>query len=166
MSGRRYGDGPISTCSDEAWREVNRVNLDSVFWLLRSALSALSKQPAGGSVVVVGSALAHTLDADFLTAAYAASKSGVDTLVRLAAFEGAAQGVRVNVVAPGLVDTPMAGRALTDPSITGRLPSLMPLGGEAVAPLDVAEAICWLLSPAAAKVTGAALPVDAGWTLR
>ena len=60
----------------------------------------------GGSIVVVGSALASTLDGDFLTAAYAVSKSAVETLVRVAAFEAAPRGVRVNVVAPGLVDTP------------------------------------------------------------
>ncbi|TDC50958.1 SDR family oxidoreductase [Jiangella ureilytica] len=165
-SGRRLGDGPVSTCSDEAWRDVHRVNLDSVFWLLRAALPVL-RDNGGGSVVVVGSALARTLDRDFLTAAYLTSKSAVETLVRAAAFEGAPGGVRVNVVAPGLVDTPMAARALTDPVISGRLPELMPLGrGGASAPDTVAAAVEWLLSPASSQVTGAVLPADGGWSLR
>jgi NAD(P)-dependent dehydrogenase (short-subunit alcohol dehydrogenase family) len=166
-SGRRLGDGPVSTCSDEAWRDVHRVNLDSVFWLLRAALPVLRENDGGGSVVVVGSALARTLDHDFLTAAYLTSKSAVETLVRAAAFEGAPDGVRVNVVAPGLVDTPMAARALTDPVISGRLPQLMPLGrGSASAPDTVAAAVEWLLSPASSQVTGAVLPADGGWSLR
>ena len=165
MSGRRLGDGPVSACTDEAWAEVLRVNLESVFRLLRAALPVLAAG-GGGSVVVVGSALARSLDRDFLTAAYATSKAGAETLVRLAAFEGAASGVRVNVVAPALVDTPMAARALTTPALAARLPELMPLGGRAATPQEVAAAVTWLLSPASARVTGAVVPVDGGWTLR
>lgn len=166
MSGRRLGDGPVGSCTDDAWREVLRVNLDSVFWLVRAALPVLAENTHGGSVVAVGSALAHTVDDDFLTTAYAVSKTGVETLVRLAAHEGAPHGVRVNAVAPGLVETPMAARALTDPAITARLPALMPLGGGPVTPADVAAAVAWLLSPSTARVTGAVVPVDAGWSLR
>ena len=165
MSGRRLGDGPVSSCTDEAWSEVLRVNLDSVRWLLRAALPAL-RDGGGGSVVLVGSALARTLDADFLTAAYVTSKSAVETLARLAAFEGAPDGVRVNVVAPGLVDTPMAARAVTDPRIQGRIAALMPLGGRVVTAREVTETVEWLLSAASDRTTGAVVPVDGGWTLR
>jgi NAD(P)-dependent dehydrogenase (short-subunit alcohol dehydrogenase family) len=165
MSGRRLGDGPVSACTDEAWAEVHRVNLESVFRLLRAALPVLAGS-GGGSIVVVGSALARTLDRDFLTAAYATSKAAAETLVRLAAYEGAQSGVRVNVVAPALVDTPMAARALTTPELAARLPELMPLGGRAATPEEVAAAVTWLLSPASAGITGAVVPVDRGWTLR
>jgi NAD(P)-dependent dehydrogenase (short-subunit alcohol dehydrogenase family) len=164
MSGRRLGDGPVSACTDQAWAEVHRVNLESTFRLLRAALPALARE--GGSIVVVGSALARSLDRDFLTAAYATSKAAIETLVRLAAFEGTASGVRVNVVAPALVDTPMAGRALTTPAVLARLPELMPLGGRAATPEAVAGAVVWLLSPASAQTTGAVIPVDGGWALR
>jgi NAD(P)-dependent dehydrogenase (short-subunit alcohol dehydrogenase family) len=166
MSGRRLGDGPVSACTDQAWAEVHRVNLESTFRLLRAALPVLADGGNGGSIVVVGSALARSLDRDFLTAAYATSKAAVETLVRLAAFEGTASGVRVNVVAPALVDTPMAGRALAAPAVVARLPELMPLGGRATDPAAVAEAVAWLLSPASAQITGAVIPVDGGWTLR
>jgi NAD(P)-dependent dehydrogenase (short-subunit alcohol dehydrogenase family) len=165
MSGRRLGDGPVSACTDEAWSEVLRVNLESVLRLLRAVLPVLTAA-GGGSIVVVGSALASSLDRDFLTAAYAASKAGAETLVRLAAFEGAASRVRANVVAPALVDTPMAARALTTPELAARLPELMPLGGRAATPQEVAAAVTWLLSPASERVTGAVVPVDGGWTLR
>ncbi len=164
MSGRRLGDGPVSACRDEAWAEVLRVNLTSALWLLRAGLPAL-RRAGGGAVALVGSVLAEATDADFLTAAYATSKGGLVALARAAAREGAVDGIRVNVVAAGLVDTPMAARAGTDPHIQARLADLQPLGAAMLAPDDVAAAVAWLLSPDAARVTGTTLPVDAGWLL-
>jgi NAD(P)-dependent dehydrogenase (short-subunit alcohol dehydrogenase family) len=165
MSGRRLGDGPVTSCTDAAWAEVLRVNLESAFRLLRAGLPALERG-GGGSFVTIGSALAQSADPDFMTAAYAASKGGLASLVRTAAMEVAARGVRVNLVAAGLVDTPMASRAIGDPRIAGRLPELQPLGGQAVPAAEVAAAVAWLLSPASGRTTGAALPVDGGWLLR
>jgi NAD(P)-dependent dehydrogenase (short-subunit alcohol dehydrogenase family) len=163
MSGRRLGDGPVTDCTDEAWAEVHRVNHESVFRLLRAALPKLAP---GGSVIVVGSALATSLDRDFRTAAYASAKGALIPLVRSAAYDAAPQGVRVNLVAAGLVDTPMARRALESPHITARLAELMPLGGTACTPQQVADVVTWLLSPAAGRTTGAVIPVDGGWHLR
>ena len=164
MSGRRLGDGPIERCSDEAWKEVHRVDLDSVFYLLRAGIKAMSTN--GGSIVVIGSALATTLDRDFLTAAYASAKGALIPLVRSAAFGAAPQGVRVNIVAAGLVDTPMAQRAISNPAIQQRMPHLMPLGQRACSPEEIADAVTWLLSDASSRTTGAVIPVDGGWHLR
>ena len=147
MSGRSLGDGPVTTCTDQAWAEVLRVDLESVFRLLRAGLPALARS-GGGSFVAIGSVLGGlSVDRDFLTAAYAAAKGGLVSLVQAAALEGAAHGVRVNVVAPALVDTPMARRAIGAPRLSGRLAELMPLGGTALAASDVAAAAVWLLSP-------------------
>ena len=165
MSGRSLGDGPPSACTDEGWTEVLRVNLESAFRLLRAAFPAF-RRAGGGSFVAVGSVLAEHADPDFLTAAYATGKAGLRGLVRTAALEGAAEGIRVNVVEPGLADTPMARRAMGDERITARLRELQPLGGGAVSADAIAEAVCWLLSPAASRTTGAHLPVDGGWTVR
>jgi NAD(P)-dependent dehydrogenase (short-subunit alcohol dehydrogenase family) len=165
MSGRRYGDGDAAHCSDEAWSEVMRVNLESAFRLIRASLPVLAQQ-GGGSIVLIGSALAMTLDEDFLTVAYASAKGALIPLMRSAAFTGAPDAVRVNLVAPGLVDTPMARRALTDESITSRLPKLQRLGAKAQSAAEVAQAVTWLLSDESAGLTGAVLPVDRGWTLR
>lgn len=165
MSGRRLGDGPVTSCTDAAWAEVLRVNLESAFRLLRAGVPALERG-GGGSFVTIGSALAQSADPDFMTAAYAASKGGLASLVRTAAMEVAARGVRVNLVAAGLVDTPMASRALGDPRIASRLPELQPLGERAVTAAEVAAAVAWLLSPASGRTTGASLPVDGGWLLR
>jgi NAD(P)-dependent dehydrogenase (short-subunit alcohol dehydrogenase family) len=165
MSGRRLGDGPVTRCADDAWSEVLRVNLESAFRLMRAGLPALQRA-GGGSFVAVGSVLADTADPDFLTAAYAASKGGLASLVRTAAMEVAVGGTRVNLVAAGLVDTPMASRALLDERIAGRLPELQPLGGRALTAAEVAAAVAFLLSPASTRTTGAVLPVDGGWLLR
>lgn len=162
MSGRRLGDGPVTSCTDEAWHEVMRVNVESAFRLLRASIPALRRN-GGGSIVLVGSVLAHATDADFLTAAYAASKGAMVSLASVAAREGAPDGIRVNVVAAGLVRTPMAARAASDPHIQDRLRDLQPLGAEMLEPTDIAGAVGWLLSDDARRVTGTVLPVDAGW---
>jgi NAD(P)-dependent dehydrogenase (short-subunit alcohol dehydrogenase family) len=165
MSGRPLGDGMPSACTDEGWAEVLRVNLESAFRLLRAAFPAF-RRAGEGSFVAVGSILAEHADEDFLTVGYAVSKSGLRGLVRAGALEGAAEGIRVNLVEPGLVDTPMARRAIGDERISTRLRHLQPLGGAAVSAAVVAEAVCWLLSPASAQTTGAYIPVDGGWTVR
>jgi NAD(P)-dependent dehydrogenase (short-subunit alcohol dehydrogenase family) len=165
MSGRRLGDGSVVDCTDEAWAEVHRVNLESVFRLLRAAMPSLIAR-GGGSVVVIGSGLASTLDEDFLTVAYAAAKGALVPLVRSAAFTGARYGVRVNLVSPGVVDTAMAARAVTDPEISARLVDLQPLAAGPQTPESVAATVVWLLSDESAAVTGADVPADGGWTLR
>jgi len=165
MSGRRLGDGSILECTDEAWTEVHRVNLQSVFRLLRAAMPALIER-GGGSVVVIGSGLASTLDDDFLTVAYTAAKGALFPLVRSAAFTGARHGVRVNLVSPGVVDTAMAARAIKDPEISARLVDLQPLAAGPQSPESVAATVAWLLSEESRAITGADVPADGGWTLR
>ncbi|MFO8075809.1 MAG: SDR family oxidoreductase, partial [Egibacteraceae bacterium] len=131
---------------------------------IHAGLPAL-RRAGGGAAVLVGSVLGEATDEDFLTAAYATSKAGLVALSRAAAREGAADDIRVNVVAAGLVATPMAARAAHDPHVQSRLADLQPLGAAMLDPDDVAAAVAWLLSPDAARVTGTTLPVDAGWLL-
>jgi NAD(P)-dependent dehydrogenase (short-subunit alcohol dehydrogenase family) len=68
MSGRRLGDGPVASCTDTAWAEVLRVNLESAFRLMRAGLPALERG-GGGSFVTIGSVLGQSADPDFMTAA-------------------------------------------------------------------------------------------------
>jgi len=163
MSGRRYGDGPVSECTDEGWDEVLRVDLTSAFSFLRACLRHCEP---GASVVLIGSALARGLDGDFLTAAYRVAKAGLVPLMEAAAYEGARRGIRVNLVAPGLVDTPMAARALGDERIIARFPELMPLTQRPASADEVAAAVRWLVGENAPQTTGATIPVDGGWLLR
>jgi NAD(P)-dependent dehydrogenase (short-subunit alcohol dehydrogenase family) len=163
MSGRRLGDGTLVDCTDEAWDEVIRVDLSSAF---RFVQACLRHAEDGSSVVLIGSALAGGFDGDFHTAAYRVAKAAMTPLLELAAYEGASRGVRFNMVSPGLVDTRMATRALTDERIQARFPELMPLTRRPATPAEVAAAVSWLVGDGSPQTTGAIIPVDGGWRLR
>jgi NAD(P)-dependent dehydrogenase (short-subunit alcohol dehydrogenase family) len=163
ISGRRFGDGPVAECTEDGWDAVLDANLRSVFLLCKHAVPLLAE--TRGALVTIGSALGLVGgDADFATHAYAASKAGVIGLTRAIAVHYAPQGVRANVVAPGLIATPMSARAQSDERIRGRLAELQPLTGDFGRPDDVARAALYLAR--APFVTGTVLPVDGGWTAR
>jgi meso-butanediol dehydrogenase / (S,S)-butanediol dehydrogenase / diacetyl reductase len=164
ISGRRLGDGPVADCTEEAWDAVLETNLKSFFLCCKYAVPHLARS-GGGAIVTVSSVLGLVGgDADFSTHAYAASKGGVIALTRAIAVAYAPQGIRANVVCPGLIATPLSRRAQDDALIRARLPELQPLTGNFGRPEDVAEAALYLAG--APFVTGAVLTVDGGWTAR
>jgi NAD(P)-dependent dehydrogenase (short-subunit alcohol dehydrogenase family) len=164
ISGRPLGDGPVADCTEEAWDAVLAANLRSVFLVCKFAVPRLIDS-GGGAIVAVGSVLGLVGgDEDFATHAYAASKAGLVGLVRAIAVTYARQGVRANVVAPGLIATPMSARAQEDERVRARLPELQPLTGDFGRPEDVAGAAVYLAR--AEFATGTVLPVDGGWTAR
>lgn len=164
-SGRRHGDGPLHQCSEAGWEYTLRLNLTSVFLSNRAAVRIMREQQSG-VIVNLASVLAYAPAPPlFDTIAYAAAKGGVISLSRLAAARYAAEGIRVNVIAPGLVDTPMAQRALGDPAIHSFVREKQPLVGGPCSAQAVAEAAVFLASDAAACITGAVLNVDAGWSV-
>ena len=164
-SGRRYGDGPVDTCTEEGWDCTLNVNLKSIFLSCKYALPHLLA--SGGAIVTLASVLGIVGgDEDFATHAYAAAKSGVIGMSRAMASYYAPRGVRVNVVAPSLIATPMSQRAQSDPHIQARLPQLHPLTSAMGQPEDVAAAVAYLLSEDARFVTGTVLTIDGGWTVR
>jgi NAD(P)-dependent dehydrogenase (short-subunit alcohol dehydrogenase family) len=164
LSGRPFGDGPVAECTEEGWDATLDANLRSVFLLCKFAVPRLAES-GGGALVTVSSALGLVGgDAAFATHAYAAAKAGVIGLTRAIAVHYAPQGVRANVVAPGLIATPMSARSQADPHIRARLPELQPLTGDFGRPEDVAQAAVYLAQ--APFVTGTVLTVDGGWTAR
>jgi meso-butanediol dehydrogenase / (S,S)-butanediol dehydrogenase / diacetyl reductase len=164
VSGRSLGDGPVDTCTEEAWDAVLEANLRSVFVYCKRAIPLL-RAAGGGAIVTVSSVLGLVGgDEHFATHAYAASKAGLIGLTRAMAVTSAREGIRCNVVCPGLVETPMSRRAQEDAAIRARLPELQPLGGDFGTPEDVAQAALYLAT--APFVTGAVLTVDGGWTAR
>jgi NAD(P)-dependent dehydrogenase (short-subunit alcohol dehydrogenase family) len=164
-SGRRFGDGPVDACTIEGWEQTIALNLTSTFLMCKYTVPHLLK--TRGAIVNLSSVLGIVGgDEDFATHAYAASKSGIIGLSRSMASYYAPQGLRVNVVAPGLIATAMSQRAQQDEHILNRLPQLQPLTGTMGAPDDIAAAAAYLLSDDARFVTGTVLTVDGGWTTR
>lgn len=165
VSGRKWGDGPIHECTEEAWEKVLNINLTSMFLMCKYTVPLLLEN-GGGSISNLSSVLALVGgDEDFYTHAYAASKSGIIGLSRGMAAYYAPQKIRVNVIAAGLIATPMSQRAQTNPHILNRLKQLQPLTGEMGLPEDIAGTAAYLASDDAKFVTGVVLPVDGGWTV-
>lgn len=167
VSGRRWGDGPAHTCTEEAWQRVLDINLTSMFYVCKHALGTMLENENGGSVITLGSVLGLVGgDDDFATHAYAASKSGIVGFTRAVASYYAGYGIRANVIAPGLIATPMSQRAQQNEHIQRRLKELQPLTGKMGEPEDIAGAAAYLASDDARFVTGTVLTVDGGWTMR
>lgn len=164
ISGRSLGDGPVEDCTEQGWDAVLDANLKSVFLYAKHAIPLLRRSD-GGAIVTLSSALGLVGgDDDFATHAYATSKAAVIGLTRAMAVTYAKDGIRCNVVCPGLIATPMSRRAQDDPRIRARLHELQPLTGDFGRPEDVAAAAVYLAT--APFVTGAVLTVDGGWTAR
>lgn len=147
----------------ESWERTIAVNLSGVFYCMRAELAAMRTN--GGAIVNVASALG--LVGFPGAAAYVAAKHGVIGLTRTAAIEYAARGIRINAVCPGFIETPMLDRVgvTTDPQRRAAVESLHPIG-RLGRPEEVAGAILYLCSDAAAFVSGHALAVDGGYTAR
>jgi NAD(P)-dependent dehydrogenase (short-subunit alcohol dehydrogenase family) len=147
------------------WDRVIAVNLRSVMLCLKYEIAQMLRQGGGGAIVCTGSV--SSVRPQPSNSAYVAAKHGVVGLIKTAALEYAAQGIRVNTVLPGAIDTPMLRSALqtTGASETDTAAALT-LFGRLGAPSEVAEANAWLCSDAASFITGAALAVDAGYLAR
>ena len=166
-SGRRFGDGPLDAITDEGWRATIDLNLTSLFYTCRAATRYFVEQKRGGSILVMTSVLAFSpAPAHFATHAYAASKAGAIGLMTACAAYYAPMGIRFNAIAPALVDTPGARRAVQDPRIAAYVQARQPLdGGRIGRPEDIDGAVVYLLSDESRFVTGQVLAVDGGWSV-
>jgi NAD(P)-dependent dehydrogenase (short-subunit alcohol dehydrogenase family) len=164
-SGRRHGDGPLHELTDDGWAYTLNENLTSVFYSNRAALKQFLEQKRGGAILNMSSVLGFAPSPQhFNTHAYAASKAGIIGLTKAAAAFYAKDNIRVNVVAPALVSTPMSQRAQADAQILAYIRSKQPLdGGRIGQPSDVDAAAVYFMSDDSKFVTGQVLAVDGGW---
>lgn len=166
-SGRREGDGALHDLTDEGWDYTLELNLKSVMLSNRAAVRQFRAQGGGGVILNMGSVLGWSPSPEhFASHAYAAAKAGIVGFSRSLAAYYARENIRVNVIAPGLVASPMSARAMGDESIQAFVKKKQPLdGGRAGEVDDLDEAALFLLSDASRFVTGQVLAVDGGWTV-
>jgi NAD(P)-dependent dehydrogenase (short-subunit alcohol dehydrogenase family) len=151
----------LADCPDDVWDGIINVNLTGVFRCLRAEITAMKGRP--GSIVNLSSTSALMMTPGL--APYAAAKTAVLTLTRMAAAECASAGIRVNAVCPGRTATEMMERYLETEQVPfDGFVSAIPLGRMA-RPVEIAEAIVWLLSDHSSYVTGDTIVVDGGRTL-
>ena len=152
--------GPAGELSREAWQRVIDVNLSGVAYGLRYQIPAILAA-GGGAIVNMSSILGLVGDAG--NPAYVASKHGVTGLTRSAALAHSAQGIRINSIHPGYVETPIL--ANLDAEARAAAVGLHPIG-RLGKPEEIAHAIAFLLSDGASFITGATLVADGGYTAR
>ncbi|GAB3052155.1 SDR family NAD(P)-dependent oxidoreductase [Stenotrophomonas tumulicola] len=153
--------GPAASSGDypiDGWRRVIEVNLSSVFLCQRAQIQAMRAAGNGGSIINMASILGQVGYAG--SVAYAAAKHGVVGLTQTAAWEHAADRIRINAVGPGFINTPLLDQM--DAKVRATLESrhaLKRLG----TPEEVAALVAWLASDAASFATGAYYPIDGGY---
>jgi NAD(P)-dependent dehydrogenase (short-subunit alcohol dehydrogenase family) len=145
----------------ENWHRVIAVNLTGVWQCMRHQLRAMLA--SGGGAIVNCSSIAGMVGAPAL-AAYVAAKHGVLGLTKSAALEYARQGVRINAVCPGIIDTPMTRLSSTPEELAGTI-EYIPTGRMGT-PEEIAAAAVWLCGDGASYITGQALAIDGAWTSR
>lgn len=148
---------PAHLISEDEFTTVLQQNLYTSFYLAKSAIPFLKKE--GGSIVMFSTAAAQIGIPNH--EAIAAAKLGVEGFVRAAAATYAAQGIRLNTVCPGLVDTPLASKITSNKNSLDYSLAMHPVGriGE---PRDIASAAAWLLEPENSWITGQSIVVDGG----
>jgi NAD(P)-dependent dehydrogenase (short-subunit alcohol dehydrogenase family) len=160
-AGIEGASAPTHQCTEDNWDKTIGVNLKGMWLCLKHEIMQMLK--TGGGTIVNNASIAGLVGFTNIPA-YVASKHGVIGLTKNAALEYAKSNIRVNVVCPGVIKTPMIDRFTgKSKEVEKQFESMEPVGrlGQ---PEEVAETVIWLCSDASSFVTGDAIPVDGGWT--
>ncbi len=166
-SGRKFGDGPLHELTLEGWNQTLSLNLTSLMLSNQAAIHTFLEQKTSGSILNMSSVLGFSPSPKFfVTHAYAASKSAVIGFTKSIASYYAVHNIRINVLAPALVETPMAQRAAKDNLILDFIKTKQPLdGGRIGQPTDLTGAAVYFMSDYSRFTTGQVLSVDGGWSI-
>ena len=166
-SGRRMGDGPLHELTLDGWNKTLELNLTSLMLSNQAAINQFLKQKTGGTILNMGSVLGYSPSPQyFSTHAYAAAKSAIIGFTKSIAAYYAKDNIRVNIIAPALVETPMAQRAAEDETIQSFIKTKQPLdGGRIGTPSDLDGLAIYFMSNLSKFTTGQVVAVDGGWTV-
>jgi NAD(P)-dependent dehydrogenase (short-subunit alcohol dehydrogenase family) len=166
-SGRKMGDGPLHELTLEGWNKTLELNLTSLMLSNQAAVRQFLKQQDGGTILNMGSVLGFSPSpAYFSTHAYATAKSAIIGFSKSVAAYYARENIRVNVIAPALVETPMAQRAAEDEEILSFIKTKQPLdGGRIGYGTDLDGLAVYFMSDFSKFTTGQVVAVDGGWSL-
>jgi NAD(P)-dependent dehydrogenase (short-subunit alcohol dehydrogenase family) len=153
--------GRVEDTSAEAWDRVMAINAKGVFLGTKAAIPAM-RRAGGGSIINISSQLG-LVGSDHTSPHYSASKGAVRLLTKTTALQYAREGIRVNSVHPGPIETPMTAARRSDPAVKAMMVSRIPLGRYGQAN-EVAYGVVYLASDEASFVTGSELVIDGGWT--
>lgn len=164
-SGRRYGDGPLHEISLEGWNKTFELNLTSLMLSNQAAIRKFLESGKGGTILNMGSVLGVSPSPKyFSTHAYAATKAAIIGFSKSIAAYYAPDNIRINVLAPALVETPMSQRASKDDVIMNFVKTKQPLdGGRNGQVSDLDGATVYFMSDGSKFTTGQVLFVDGGW---
>jgi NAD(P)-dependent dehydrogenase (short-subunit alcohol dehydrogenase family) len=164
-SGRKYGDGPLHEMTVEGWDQTLQLNLTSLMLSSRAAVKKFLELKTPGTILNMGSVLGYSPSPKFFpTHAYAAAKAAIIGFSKSIAAYYVKDNIRVNVIAPAVVETPMAQRAAHDKDIVAFLKTKQPLdGGRIGQPEDVDGLAVYFMSDASRYTTGQVIGVDGGW---
>ncbi len=166
-SGRKMGDGPLHELTLDGWNKTLELNLTSLMLSNQAAVKQFLKQGSGGTILNMSSVLGNSPSPQyFSTHAYAAAKSAINGFTKSIAAYYAKNNIRINVIAPALVETPMAQRAAEDESILSFIKTKQPLdGGRIGHPSDLDGMAIYFMSDLSKFTTGQVIAVDGGWTV-
>jgi len=160
--GARYPVAPVAEYPEEAWRRMIDINLTGVFHCLKFEIRQMIKQKSGA---IVNNASVGACRGNYGFSPYNASKSGMVFLSQAAAIETASYGIRINTILPGPTGGTSLMENLSDTADRPDFENLVPLRRIAQ-PEEIAETVMWLCSDAAAFITGIAMPVDGGLSIK